>query len=223
MGQNEARSVPEVTVARDALVISAVCFVRQSLVEILGRLAGVRVCGEAATAEQALERVGSDLPALVLLDAAFPQGIVTAGRIAAALPGVSLIALGVREAEHEVLAWAEAGVAGYVPDTASIEDLIALIDQICRGEQTCSSRIAGSLLRRIAAIRRAAPPSSTDVCPLTTREREVLQMVGAGLSNKEIARKLNISLGTTKSHVHNLLAKLSLRRRADVMIRLGAS
>lgn len=112
MGQNEAHSVPEVAVVQDALVISAVCFVRQSLVEILGRLAGVRACGEAATAEQALERVRSDVPALVLLDAAFPQGIVLAGRIGIALPGVNLIALGVRETETEVLAWAEAGVAG---------------------------------------------------------------------------------------------------------------
>lgn len=98
-----------------------------------------------------------------------------------------------------------------------------MIDQISRGEQTCPSRIAGSLLRRIAAIRRADQPLSNEAFPLTMREREVLHLVGAGLSNKEIARKLDISLGTTKSHVHNLLAKLSLRRRADVMIRLSAS
>jgi two-component system, NarL family, nitrate/nitrite response regulator NarL len=223
MRKNEAYSLPETVVVRDALVISAVCFVRQSLVEILEGVDGVRVCGEAATAGQALERVRVDSPALVLMDAAFPQGTVIARQIGAVLPGVGLIALGVRETETEVLAWAEAGIAGYVPDTATIKDLIALIGQICQGEQTCPSRIAGSLLRRIAAIRRAPSPSPNEALVLTAREREVLHLVGAGLSNKDIARKLDISLGTTKSHVHNLLAKLSLRRRADVMIRLSGS
>ena len=120
-----------------------------------------------------------------------------------------------------MLAWAEAGIAGYVPNTASVEDLISLVEQIRRGEQSCPSRIAGSLLRRIASAgRRATPPQVESLSALTRRESEIMRLVVEGYTNKDIARQLRISLGTAKSHVHNLLAKLSLSRRTDVMARM---
>jgi len=209
--------------ARETLVVSAICFLRQSLVEILSHAPEVRVSGEAASLDRAVEVARATRPAIVLLDAAFPGGTQSARIISSAASESSLIALGIRETEQEVLAWAEAGAAGYVPDTASVDDLIALIGQISRGEQTCPSNIAGSLLRRVAASHRAAagaaakPPAPA----LTRREIEILSLLGEGLSNKDIARRLRISLGTTKSHVHNLLGKLGLPRRADVMARLG--
>jgi DNA-binding NarL/FixJ family response regulator len=97
-----------------------------------------------------------------------------------------------------------------------------LIGQISRGEQACPSHIAGSLLRRLAATAPAVP--ATPLAPqLTRRESEILALVGEGLSNKDIARRLGISLGTTKSHVHNLLGKLSVPRRADAMTRVYAA
>lgn len=207
--------------ARDTLVVSAVCFLRESLVEILSRGPSVRVCGQAATLAHALKIVGSTPPAVVLLDVAFPGGPETATKIAAAAPNARVIVLGVFETEADVLAWAEAGIAGYVPNTASIDDLTSLIDQISRGEQTCPSHIVGSLLRRIAASRLALPTEIALPKPLTRRELEILGLVRAGLSNKAIARKLSISIGTTKSHVHNLLSKLSVPRRTDAMTRLG--
>jgi DNA-binding NarL/FixJ family response regulator len=74
--------------------------------------------------------------------------------------------------------------------------------------------------RRIAASRRRSKPASVSSLSLTAREADVLSLLGDGLSNKDIARRLRISLGTTKTHVHNLLAKLSLPRRADVMARM---
>ena len=119
-----------------------------------------------------------------------------------------------------MLAWAEAGIAGYVPNTASVDDLVLLIGQILRGEQTSPARIVGSLLRRVASAGRGAP--ATPDPSLTRRELEILRLVGAGLTNKDIARRLGISLGTTKSHVHNLLGKLSFSRRAEVITHLHA-
>jgi DNA-binding NarL/FixJ family response regulator len=132
-----------------------------------------------------------------------------------------LIVLGVSETEADVLSWAEAGIAGYIPNTASIENLISMIDQIRLGEQICPPRISGSLLRRVSTAQRVSPAAFVPPM-LTPRELEILRLVGDGLSNKEIARRLSVSLGTTKSHVHNILGKLNLHRRAEVMTRLSA-
>src|SRR5262249_37892959 len=169
------------------------------------------------------------------LDVAFPGGIAAAMSLVAAHPQASLVALAIAETEENVLAWAEAGIAGYVPNTASVDDLVSLISQIRRAEHACPGNIAGSLLRPLGAQERGergergegaegtgrpAPPSSTTL--LTRRELEISRLIAAGLSNKDIARRLGISLGTTKSHVHNLLGKLSLQRRAEVMARMNA-
>jgi two-component system nitrate/nitrite response regulator NarL len=210
-----------VPVARETLVVSAICFLRQSLVEILSHAPEVRVSGEAGSLDRAVELARATRPAIILMDAAFPGGTQSARVISSAANESSLIALGIHETEQDVLAWAEAGAAGYVPDTATVDDLITLIGQISRGEQACPSNIAGSLLRRVAASHRSTVAEPTGPA-LTRREIEILSLLGEGLSNKDIARRLRISLGTTKSHVHNLLGKLGLPRRAEVMARLGS-
>jgi two-component system nitrate/nitrite response regulator NarL len=204
-----------------ALIVSAVCFLRESLAEILTR-AGIGLCGQSDTLPCALAIAMAQRPDIVLLDVAFPDGIKAAMSLAAASPGASVIALAIAETEENVIAWAQAGIAGYVPNTASVEDLVSLIGQIRRGEQTCPTRIVGSLLRRIGASERAGKQAPQTPTPLTRREREISQLISTGLSNKDIARRLGISLGTTKSHVHNLLGKLSLQRRADIMVRMNA-
>ena len=206
---------------QNALIISDVRFLRDSLVEILQRETSLGVCVPAATLAEALAVAPAIQPAVVLVDVAFPGGPNTVAQLRCAMPQSNIIAFGIRETEEHVLAWAEAGIAGYVPNTASVEDLISLVEQIRRGEQSCPSRIAGSLLRRIASAgRRATPPQVESLSALTRRESEIMRLVVEGYTNKDIARQLRISLGTAKSHVHNLLAKLSLRRRTDVMARM---
>ena len=127
-----------------------------------------------------------------------------------------------RETKEDVIAWAEAGVIGYVPNTAASADLVRLIMDIHGGEQLCSGRVAAELLHRIAVsdslgiARNALSPA----LPLTRREREAAELIATGLSDKEIARRLNISLATAKLHVHNLLGKLNVQRRGQVVVRL---
>jgi two-component system nitrate/nitrite response regulator NarL len=209
-------------VARDLLVVSQVCFLRETLAEILNRSATLRVRWTAASLEEALQAARVHFPAVVLIDAAFPAGRSATAEIVEATPGSALVVFGLRETDMEVIAWAEAGAAGYVPDTASVENLIARIEAASLGEQICSSRIAGSLLRHLSNKGRRVS-SAPEAAGLTMREREVLKLVGAGLSNKEIARRLAISHGTTKSHVHNLLTKLNVSRRMDVMRQRGGA
>jgi DNA-binding NarL/FixJ family response regulator len=206
----------------DALIVSEVRFLRESLAEILTRTTSIRVCGLSSTLAHALATAQAQQPEIVLLDVAFPGGIQAAARLSAAVPEASLVALAIAETGENVFAWAEAGIAGYVPNTASVDDLVSLIEQIRRGEQTCPTRIVSSLLRRIGASERAAKPSLPSATPLTRRELEISRLIATGFSNKDIARRLGISLGTTKSHVHNLLGKLSVQRRAEVMARMNA-
>jgi len=205
------------------LIVSEVRFLRESLAEILQRAPCIQVRGLSATLGHALASAATLRPEIVLLDVAFPGGTQTAARLCAAVPETSVVALAVAETEENVLAWAEAGIAGYVPNTASVDDLASLVGQISRGEQTCPSRIAGSLLRRVAASGAGSGTAMPREPPLTRRENEILHLVGEGLSNKDIARRLSISVGTTKSHVHNLLGKLSVLRRTEAMMRVHAA
>jgi DNA-binding NarL/FixJ family response regulator len=205
-----------------ALVISEVRFLRESLAKILTHAAGIHVCRETGTLAQALAIAQAQQPEIVLLDVAFPGGVQTAKSLSAVLPEVSVVALAIAETEENVLAWAEAGIAGFVPNTASVDDFVSLIGQIRRGEQTCPARIVGSLLRRVGASERPAKLPPPTVAPLTMRELEISRFIAMGFSNKAIARRLGISLGTTKSHVHNLLGKLNFQRRAEVMVWMNA-
>jgi hypothetical protein len=102
-------------------------------------------------------------------------------RISAAAPDAKLIALWISETEEDVLGWAEAGIAGYVPNTASVDALIGLIEEISCGGQTCPSGIAGSPFRRVAASGRTLARTTPS---LTRRELEILRLVTTGLRTR---------------------------------------
>jgi DNA-binding NarL/FixJ family response regulator len=154
----------------------------------------------------------------LLVDAAHSDGVPTAKRLRQIAPALPIIAYGVREIEEEVVLWAEAGVTGYIPNTLELARLAHQITDILDGRQTCSTRAAAALFRRVAAA--AAPLNATlpssPVRSLTRREREVAELVAGGLSDKQIARELTISLATAKTHVHNLLGKLLVKQRREV-------
>lgn len=197
-----------------AMIVSEVRFLRESLMETLTRYPEIDLCAESASEQEALTAAKALQPAIALLDVAFPGGLAAVAKIVALSPATRVVALAIIETEANVLAWAAAGAAGYVPNTASVDELVDLLRQISRGEQTCSPRVSGSLLRRIATAGQGSSFAGPQT-PLTRREAEVFALIGGGLSNKDIARRLRISVGTTKSHVHNLLAKLNLQRRSE--------
>ena len=206
----------------DAVVVSQVCLFRECISQSLAHDASVRMLEVCATLEHALESVESLRPRMILLDAAFPGGPAVAARLRHAGGEAHLVAVALAETEQNILDWAEAGISGYVPDSASTSEIPALLRQILWGEQSCSSRIAGSLLRRVGRLQRGGEPRPTAAgVDLTPRERVILRHIGAGLTNKDIARQLDISLGTAKSHVHNIFGKLNLTSRAQVAARMG--
>ena len=200
------------------LVVWAVRYTRESLAEILERDPLVSVVGQCASLAEATARSSNLQADIVLLDSRIPDGPAAVRHALDIAPDMRIIACSVRETEDDIIAWAEAGVIGYIPRTAALADFVRLIIDIHNGEQISSGRIVTGLLRRIAstARRRASRDTALPLPALTKRERGAAELIRTGLSDKEIARQLNISLATTKSHVHNLLGKLQVQRRSQV-------
>lgn len=129
-----------------------------------------------------------------------------------------IVVLGVPDDEEDVIAFAESGVLGFVEREASLDELIATVVSAARREASFPPRVATTLLRRVSAL--ATRQASAGVTELTVRERQVVQLIAEGLSNKEIATRLCIEVATVKNHVHNILEKLQVSRRLDAVARL---
>jgi two-component system nitrate/nitrite response regulator NarL len=198
-------------------IITEVRSYRDALEQALGRSGRVEVVGSAAHPVEAAGEIEALHPEVVLLDSAGPLGPQWAGELRSIVPDAGVIALGLGEAEHEVIAWAEAGVAGYLGREASLDELLSAIEGATRGEAACSPHAAAILLRRIAVGPSAPVPAWQRERHLTAREREILNLVGQGLSNQQIAGRLFLALSTVKNHVHNILEKLEVHRRIDAV------
>lgn len=120
------------------------------------------------------------------------------------------------EREPEIIAAAEAGVAGLHLRTESLEHLLGLVRNAGKGQAQCSSEVSAILMRRVYAFAaQANPDSRTD--SLTARENEVLELLAQGLTNQQIASRLSVTLHTVKNHVHSLLTKLGVGSRAEAV------
>ena len=215
---HQAVVLPRNTRRLHIAVVSVVRFLREALAETLERDPLVSVVGLCTDLIEAVALRPILQPDVVLVDARSPEGPNVLRRALDIAPEMRIVAFAVRETEDDVVAWAEAGVIGYIPSTAPLADFVRLLMDIHSGEQVCSGRVAAALLRRIAlSASRGNGRYTTFLVPgLTERERLVAELLRTGLSNKEIARRLGISLATTKSHVHSLLGKLNVRRRRQV-------
>jgi two-component system nitrate/nitrite response regulator NarL len=178
------------------------------------RFSVVALASNVETTLATLEDVEVDI---VVLDTRMPGSSNAVWALAAAMPQVKIVALGVPEADGHVVALAEAGAAGYVPGEASVEDLVAVVESVSRGETLCSPEVAATLFRRVAALARERRRDIDE--QLTGRELEVLHLIEEGFSNKEIGAALSIELSTVKNHVHRILEKLKVRRRTEAVAR----
>jgi two-component system, NarL family, nitrate/nitrite response regulator NarL len=156
---------------------------------------------------------------LVLIDVTQGIDLFDVRAIASEWPDVPLVALGLKEQRQEVIRCGRAGFAGYIARDASIDTLCKTLSEIAAGRLACPPEISGGLLRALFRSDRRAEESEIDFA-LTRRESEVLQLLGRGLSNKEIGGELFLSVATVKHHVHHVLEKLKITRRAQAMQRV---
>jgi DNA-binding NarL/FixJ family response regulator len=130
-------------------------------------------------------------------------------------PHTKVIVTGLSEHhEAEIIACAEAGVAGYHLRTDSLDDLLVLVSKLLDGESYCSPKVSAILLRRLSALAARRQPEAKALV-LTSREIQILRMLEMGLSNRDIADRLCIALHTVKNHVHSVLSKLGVSTRAE--------
>jgi DNA-binding NarL/FixJ family response regulator len=157
---------------------------------------------------------------VVLVSTRLPEGgaLKLTSAIAEAHPSVKVLVLGLAETKGQVLQYVEAGAAGYVLKDDSVGDLLSCIRAAQSGEALVSPNIAAALMSRVGELAQLfadVESGLSEAADLTPREREILELIGQGLTNQEIADRLVIEVGTVKNHVHNILQKLEVGNRQD--------
>jgi DNA-binding NarL/FixJ family response regulator len=183
--------------------------------------AGLRVVGVAGAAQSAKRVIEASVPDVAIVDLPAPEGVAFARWCRRTMPDARVLALSLAETEAEVFSWAAAGLAGYVRTDGSLDDLVWAVERVARGEAAYSS-CAVELLVKHASAARSSDSDRPPRIGLTSREREVVELIAHGLSNKEIARRLSIEVATVKNHVHHILEKLDVHRRGEAAARLRA-
>ncbi len=175
----------------------------------------IEVVGEAASVADAIPLIRDLDPDVVLLDVHLPDGNGAAviGAVAADRPGVKFLALSVSDAAEDVIAVIRAGARGYVTKSISGDELSDAVHRVADGDAVFSPRLAGFVLDAFRSGDVAADP---ELDLLTTREREVLQLIARGYRYKEIASRLHLSVKTVESHVSAVLRKLQLSSRHEL-------
>ena len=162
-----------------------------------------------------IKAIENTMPRVILLNMATRDSAMLLRHSLELSPNVRVIVLGMSEDdESEIVACAEAGVAGYHMRDDTLEDLLLLVRRVAGGETSCSPRVSSILLRRLSELAAARQPKSKELA-LTVREIQILRMLELGLSNRDISAQLCIAIHTVKNHVHSVLTKLGVSTRAE--------
>ena len=192
---------------------------REGLAASLANRADLDIAAASASRAEARARVAELTPDVVVLDMSTRESLELIRDLREDAPNAKILAFGIDETSSDIFECAEAGAAGYVTAEASVDDLVIAIDRITREELVCSPRVAAQLFGRMS--QRSAPwGPHHDNRALTLRERQVLDLIRDGYSNKEIGQRLNIAEPTVKNHVHHLLEKLDVTTRAQAAARM---
>ena len=192
---------------------------RRGLRLLLESQPGFTVVGEAPDGRQAVEQAEALRPDVVVLDIAMPKlsGIEAAQRILAVLPHTAVVMLSMHSDEGYVLRALKAGAKGYLLKDSAEGDLIDAIKAVSEGKTFFSPEISKMLVEDyVREIRSRGMEDSYDL--LTSREREILQLIAEGKANKEIAASLNLSLYTVETHRRNLQDKLNLHSFPELVL-----
>jgi len=201
------------------LVIDDNRLVREGLGALLDAQPDLMVVAAAEDTTTGLSQLLELTPHIVLVDAGMDNGdshhFVETLRNTA--PEAKVIVMDLLPAPEDVIEFVQAGANGFVMKDATVEDLVSTIRSVALGADVVPPALTGTLLSHIAqqAIVRQVP-GVADAVRMTKREREIMNLIAEGLSNKEIAQRLSIATYTVKSHVHNILEKLALHSRLQI-------
>ncbi len=198
------------------LVVDDHAIVRKGICALLATEPGIQVVGEAKEGQEAVAKTARLRPEVVLMDLVMPgmDGLEAIRRILADQPEVRILVLTSFAGDDKIFAAIRAGALGYLLKDSGPEELILAIKQVHSGQSSLHPAIARRLLQELSH----NPDRAAKAEALTERELEVLRQVAKGLSNDEIARHLSISEATVRTHVSNILAKLSLDSRTQAAL-----
>jgi DNA-binding NarL/FixJ family response regulator len=199
------------------LVVDDQAIVRDGLVTVLSLLPDMEVVGEAADGEAAIARVDELSPDVVLMDLRMPVlgGLEATRRIAAKHPSVGVLILTTFSDEASALDVLRAGARGFLTKDAGRAEVASAVRAVAQGHTTLSAVIGEKLFAGSGSSSGRA--NLAEEFGLTTREDEVLDLIGEGLSNAEIAARLFVGVSTVKTHINAIFAKLGVRDRAQAI------
>ncbi len=198
--------------------------VREPLATVLDLFEDIDVVATAANGLQVLEVVAQQVVDVVLMDLRMPQmdGIEATRRLSDSHPDLAVVVLTTFADDESILGALSAGACGYLTKDAGRQDIARAIRAAASGQSVLDRVVQERLLASTRAARTPSVEPSPVPADLTPREREVLTLIGQGLSNRGIAEQLFISEATVKTHINNLFAKVGLRDRADAVRRAMA-
>jgi DNA-binding NarL/FixJ family response regulator len=201
------------------LVVDDQRLVREGIASLLSIQEGISVVGTAVDGQEAVERALALSPDVVLMDVRMPvlDGIAATLQIRRKLPGCQVLMLTTFDDEEYVVKSLQAGATGYLLKDIPAADLAQAIRLIRAGIYQLSPSVAGKLVGQLGVKSRPAVPMPPEH-DLTERELEVLRLLAAGATNREIAEALVVSEGTVKNHVSNILSRLGLRDRIQAAL-----
>ncbi|MER5626222.1 response regulator transcription factor [Streptosporangium sp. NPDC002544] len=195
--------------------------IRAGVKSILATDAGIEVVAEAADGREAIELTRAHRPDIAMLDIRMPRldGLSAAAELRATMPQVAVIMLTTFDEDEYVSRALDEGAAGFLLKAADPRELIIGVRAVADGAAYLSPRIARKVIAQLGGGRLSrAGTARRQVESLTAREREVLALVGRGMSNQDIGRELFLSEGTVKSHVSAILLRLGLNNRVQAAI-----
>lgn len=192
--------------------------VRAGLRSLLERQEQIEIVGEASSGAEAVELAAQLEPDVVLMDVSMPDmdGVEATRRIKDQAPEINVLALTVHEEEAYFFEMLTAGASGYVPKRASPQILVTAISIVAEGEVFLHPAVAGALVQEYVQEGRSDARKRV-YDGLTPRQREVLTLIAEGLSNHEIASELNISVRTVERHRENIMKRLNLHSRVELV------
>ncbi|MER6030009.1 response regulator transcription factor [Streptomyces sp. NPDC001851] len=203
------------------LVVDDQVLVRSGLSALLRATPDLDVCGEAATGEEAVELAAGKRPDVILMDIRLPglDGVAATERILTASdePKPKIIMLTTFDLDELVYAALRAGASGFLLKETPPERLFTAIRTIAEGDMLFAPTVTRRLIDTYLSRPSPAGADPAVLASLTNRERDVLALVGQGLSNREVADRLTVSVATVKTHLNRMMAKLGLSSRAQAV------
>ncbi|MFE7975528.1 response regulator [Streptomyces shenzhenensis] len=194
--------------------------VRRGLADLLDSESDITVVGDAATAEHAVVRAPALRPDVAVLDVRLPDGdgITVCRELRDRMPDVACLMLTSFDDEDALLDAIMAGASGYVLKQIKGSDLVSAIRTVASGQSMLDPATTARLMRSLRADPAETPAVPSELASLSPRERDILALIGDGLTNREIGKKLYLSEKTVKNHISRLLAKLGVQRRVQAAV-----